>query len=324
MRHICTLGASLALGTLGGCAGGASKGAPGDPGGQGAFQGRFVSGFESGVSLDAPQVLGNEWSQFLRGADQGYAWDTDLPQRPSPQNRFTYLVSSQQPLGDYVSTRIEQTTGWNGAPTRALFMELKQEDYVAFESTRNEFGIYPDASLTQAYMAHRLRFQPDLDLVLVPGQRRSRMVMEWKETGTPRADFRWNIFVQRDPGVASLFWRTQAQFGDLQASPVVWECISYVRAPVGEWMLFETFWKLDPANGRVWAAVNGQTIVDYRGRTQRDSELYVWWPFKVYVGSGLRDYPNDTFYQWVDDVEIGQVIPSSSNQTSDTFSCRTF
>jgi hypothetical protein len=58
--------------------------------------------------------------------------------------------------------------------------------------------------------------------------------------------------------------------------------------------------------------------------TQNDSELHVWWPFKVYVGGSLRLYPNDTFYQWVDDVEIGQVIPASSQQSLDTFSCETF
>jgi hypothetical protein len=314
----CFLVLSLAVAPFG-CGTEGSNGGRQEP-----FQGRFMSGFESGVSLDPPQPLGDEWSQFIRGADQGYSWDTGLPSRPSAQNRFTYLVSSQQNLDDYVATRIEQTTGWNGLPTRALYMQLKKDDPGASESTRNQFGIYPDSSLTQAYMAYRLKFQPDLDAVLPRGERRSRMVMEWKETGTPRADFRWNIFVQRDPGVERLFWRTQAQFGDLQFSPVAWECISYVPAPVGEWMRFESFWRLDRTNGRVWAAVNGQTIVDYRGVTQNDSELQVWWPFKVYVGGSLRLYPNDTFYQWVDDVEIGQVIPASSQQSLDTFSCETF
>lgn len=317
-----TLLFSLALGTLG-CAGaGSGGGGNRAPAGQ-PFQGRFLSGFESTVSLDAPRVVGDEWSQLIYGADQGYAWETDLPKRPSPDNRFTYLVSSQQSLGNYVATRIEETTGWNGARTRALYMELKKDDPVASESTRNQFGIYPDASLKQAYMAYRLKFQPDLDRVLRQGERRSRMVMEWKETGEPRADFRWNIFVQRDPGVQQLFWRTQAQFGDLQDSPVAWNCISYVPAPVGEWFLFETFWRLDRTAGRVWAAVNGVTIVDYRGRTQNDSELYVWWPFKIYLGGGIRLFPNDTFYQWVDDVEIGQDIPATSQPSSDTFSCET-
>ena len=314
----------LLLGPFG-CGKGGSQILPtGEP-----FEGQFLSGFEAGVSLDMPEVTGDQWAQFIRGADQGYAWDADLPKRSSPDNRFTYLVSSQQTLAnlsEYVTTRIEETSGWNGSPTRALFMELRKEDPLDSEGTRNQFGIYPDATLTQAYLRHRLKVQPDLDVVLPAGEKRSRMVMEWKETGEPRADFRWNINIQRDRNVEGLFWRSHAQFGDLQNSPEVWECISYVPVPVGEWFVFEVFWKLDPTDGRVWAAVNGETIIDYRGRTQKDSELFVWWPFKVYVGGALDLYPNDTFYQWVDDVGIYPEIPSASQPLSkgDTYSCETF
>ncbi len=294
----------------------------------------FRSGFEDGVVLDSPKIDGDGWSQFLHGGDAGYAWEEVLS-RGIPKNRFTYLVSSRQNnLSTFVNTRIETVTGRDGKPTRALMSELVRQDPTPFiENTRNQYGFYPEPTDKQAYIRHWIKLQPDLGTVILPlGETHSRQLMEWKETGPPgaRADFRWNINVRRSKGVDDLYWWTNAQFGDLANSPKAWDCRSTgVPVPVDEWFLFEVFWKLDTTDGRVWAAVNGKTIVDYHGQTQKDSGLFVWWPFKVYTGGQIDTMPDApgyrSIYQWVDDVEIWSDFPVSATKPHmGAFSCETF
>jgi hypothetical protein len=285
------------------------------------------SGFEAGVRLEPPDVAGSEWEQYLAGADIGYDWSRQLPQRPFPKNRITYLVSAARDLRQYAETRIETVTGHDGRPTRALYMELKKQDPSTQAGTRVQYGIYPDEDLHQAYARFWLKLQPDLaSAVLPPGTKRSRQLMEWKESGSPRADFRWEIFIARDRNVNSLFWLTRAQFGDLQSSPKAWECTSPVPVPVGKWFLFEVFWQLDRSDGRVWAAANGETLVDYQGQTQKDSGLYVWWPFKVYVGTALEQFGGRPIYQWMDDVEFASDPPNPLPPVAreDSFSCQDY
>ncbi len=294
----------------------------------------FKSGFEDGVILDKSKISGNAWDQLLRGQDQGFSWEK-LLSRGSPPNRFTYLVSSKRDLNQFVNTRIETVIGRNNNPTKALFTELIKQDPTPFiENTRNQYGLYPKESDKQAYMRYWIKLQPDLGTVILPkGEQRSRQIMEWKETGPAgeRADFRWNINIKRSVGVDNLYWWTEAQYGDLANSPKAWTCKSFeVPVPIDEWFLFEVFWKLDPKDGRVWAAANGETIVDYKGRTQKDSGLFVWWPIKVYTGGQIDFIPNTpgykSIYQWVDDVEVYNDIPASSAALikDDKFSCETF
>lgn len=294
--------------------------APGD------VQAFFRSGFEEGVTLKAPEVEEGNWVQYLTGADRGFDWSRALPQRPSPPNRFTYLCSARAALQQFAGARIETVTGHDGKPTRALYMELKKEDPSTKQGTRVQYGIYPDEDLKQAYVRYWVKLQPDLaSAVLPPGTKKSRQIMEVKETGAPRADFRWGIYIRRDRGGDKLFWGTRAQFGDLQNSPSAWECTSHVPVPVGEWFLLEVFWKLGLKEGRLWGAANGQVFVDYKGRTQKDSGLFVWWPFKLYVGKALQHFERTPLYQWIDDVEFANEPPTPLPDVpkGDTYTCRT-
>jgi hypothetical protein len=293
---------------------------PSEPGGGDVF---FRSGFEEGVTLKAPERGEGGWVQYLAGADQGYDWSRALPQRPGSPDRISYLVSGRDPQ-QFAVSRIEPVTGHDGKSTRALYMEVKKEDPSTKQGTRVQYGIYPNEDLKQAYVRYWVKLQPDLaSAVLPPGTKKARQFMEAKETGAPRADFRWEIFIRRDPRIAELFWATRAQFGDLQKSPVAWECTSKVPVPVGEWFMLEVFWKLGVNDGRMWGAANGRVFVDYKGRTQKDSGLFVWWPFKVYVGTGLEKFREQPIYQWIDDVEFARKPPTPLPDVpkGDTYTC---
>ena len=68
-------------------------------------------------------------------------------------------------------------------------MELKKEDPSTKPGTRVQYGIYPDEGLKQGYVRYWVKLQPDLaSAVLPPGTKKSRQIMEVKETGAPRAD----------------------------------------------------------------------------------------------------------------------------------------
>ena len=285
----------------------------------------FRSGFEEGVTLTTPQLLGDDWWQFLQGADQGNSWETGLPRRFSPTNGFSYVISTRQRVEDFVQTRIETVVGYNGALTRALYQAVKGDDPLKSGATRNQFGIYPGENLDHGYLAMRVQFQPDLAAAIALSPQKFRMVMEWWESGPVvdyMYDFRWNINVYRDHN-GVLYWKTYGQLGGEgnHEERKVWECNSYVPVPVGQWFLFETSWRNHPTDGFVWAAVDGKLVADYRGFTQVDSGLYVWWPFKVYSGD-ISGYVGPPFYQWVDDVVILReppAVPEGEKPVCETF-----
>ena len=137
------------------------------------------------------------------------------PKEALSDNRFTYLVSSQQSLGNYVAResrkpRLERSPdsrALHGAEERRPGGLRKHEEPVRHLPRR----------ISQASL-HGL--SPEIPAaprsVLRQGERRSRMVMEWKETGEPRADFRWNI-----------------SFKEIQASNSSSENTGAVRRPPG-------------------------------------------------------------------------------------------
>ncbi len=272
----------------------------------------FKSGFESGVYLDNPTTEGgNQWWQWLRGEDEGYTWTTDLPSQYDYGSRFQYLVSSshtQDELNDYVETRIDDVTGPYGTPTKALYMDVKNDDPINPGLTRNQYNVYLGNSLSEAYVRYWIKIQPNLKDVM-PESSGWRMIMEWKETDN---DYRWNIHIQKDSS-GNLYWYTQAQWGTLGDSPQHWKIISYDPPPesvLGEWALLEVYWKHSTgSDGRVWVAVNGQTVADYYGQNKKNNDVFGWNLFKVYTGPSHLALGKH--YQWIDDFELWSGIPTS-------------
>jgi hypothetical protein len=254
----------------------------------------FRSSFGPGVELGEPVAVGggaaDQWGQYISGADAGYEW-TSLPSRPGLQPAFAYLFPPSAPFPGYVSTRLVDGH---------LRMELIRQHAGTREGTRNEFGIHPPDSFTQARVKLRLFLQPDLNDVLSQTENRFRQLAEWRESGN---DFRFVFNVRRAP-TGELFWWSWSQFGGGGNAPWGWECKYRARVPLGEWFDLEMFWRTDPVAGRFWAAANGVTVADVTGRTKLNSGLYVWWPFKVYLGEDLKTYTGPPIWQLVDDVEI--------------------
>lgn len=267
----------------------------------------FKSGFEPAVALMRPTApQSQQWWQILSGRDTttNYTWSDDLP--GSSASKFQYLVGAAQKLSDFIETRIDTIIGPGGSQTQALYQAVKKDDPNYTATTRNQYNMYPtdQGSLEKAYIKYWIQFQNDLD-TLMP-QNSWRNLMEWRESGD---DYRFTLYIIKPKNSNQLAWKLEGQLGVLGSSPIDWTLVNTtIPAPVGKWFLLEVFWNRDSANGRVYVAVDGQTVFDKTGRNKKDSKLTVWNPFKVYTDSSFLK--NGSFYQWIDDVEIYSDFPS--------------
>ncbi len=87
-----------------------------------------------------------------------------------------------------------------------------------------------------------------------------------------------------------------------------------VPVPNGEWFLVETYWKHSAGpDGRVWVAINGQTICDHSGRNRINDPLSLVFPMKLYVDHESIDIA--PYYSWTDELSIYDSIPGQATQT---------
>jgi hypothetical protein len=257
----------------------------------------FKSGFETGVNITGTGLL-----KKIRGTDSisGYNWESDIP-GDAENSMFNFLVCDGNNIEDFVKTKIETVIGPNGLPTRTLYHGVIKNDPCTSATSRSQYNIYPkgntaDDKLEQMYVRYWTKFERNLPAVLS-----WRLLMEWLNN-----DYRWGIYVSKDNNTGKPFWRIQGQL--LPEKTIPWAIENReIPVPIDDWFLLEVFWKQDiSSNGRLWVAINGKTIADYKGSNKRLKGIGAWCIFKNYgsVGSG----------QWIDDVEIWNDIP---NQTGD-------
>ena len=252
----------------------------------------FKSGFE-GVSINYVTSYGQWWGK-MSGTDTvtGYTWPDDLPgdgafqpnlrvdprgqtcadARTNNNNRVPDVAT----LNQYIEEKIVSVNGPFG-PTQALYVNVKKGGAnQGCSSVRSNFVIFvhPDEPLNkQGYIKYWLKLQDNLETVMKEGSR-WRLVIEWKASDEYR--FSLNIGYQD-----KLYWYAEGKFN----YKLDWKAFNTnTPVPVGEWFLFEVFYKLDPTDGRLLVIVDGQTIIDYTGRTKSKAPVNRWFIFKDYTG----------------------------------------
>ena len=262
----------------------------------------FRSGFEEGVYLEDPYHDGNQWWQYLRGQDEGYVFPDDLP---GANSRFQYIVASSNQLSDYAETRIDTVTGYDGNPTRALYLEMKKDDPNLGNTARNQYNVYWKDSQTEAYIKFWMMLQPNLESVMPNGGWSG--ILEWRESGD---DYRWGLHIGKSS--KGLYWECKAQWGEYGSSATDWVESSDSPSPesiLGEWALLELHWiHSTGSDGLVHIKINGETTIEHHGRNKKDSGIATAWFFKVYTNKDyLEDYGKH--YRWFDDLEIWDTVP---------------
>jgi len=283
----------------------------------------FSSGFEGSVALGAlNNCFGTGCWQDLIGIDSitGFAWPPNIW---GGGGSFQLLVDAPVTaltVGNYMVNQIQTVTGHDGNPTQALYSAITQSGCCRTNSqgggaTQDPFQLHPASETSDLYISYWLKYQPDMGQLMGVGPLGTgpwnwRLVFEWKTSG----DYRVSAQIKRDPWIngGNLFWKVQ---GDNVANGGLpyqefWEVINTaVPVPVGQWFKYEVFWhRSSGSDGRVWMAVNGQTIADRLGP---NIGIYNA-PINRIMMPNLYSSTSYPIYQWVDDVQIWDGFPSDA------------
>ena len=298
----------------------------------------FASGFEGATTIVPPDQA-NFWGTGgwtdITGTDgtTGFTWPPNI--WGGGGGRFLFLtdplVVSAAAIGSYMFNQIQTVTGPKGNPTQALYQQISQNvngtEPMGTSPTTNLFNILPSGETSDLYISYWVKLQPDLvekmnNLPAGPGIVGGgtwRSFFAFK-TGTQKAvtgplndpmnngDYRVEVYVLTYGG-GTPYWQVLADNNAGGGAPLVNNWVVQNRAvpvPVGEWFKFEIFWhRSNGADGRVWAAVNGNVICDQSGPNMGAWNL----PINrissptVYTGSRMP------VYQWIDDLEIWDGFP---------------
>lgn len=271
----------------------------------------FKSGFED-TEMGVPYACSTTCWQDINGEN----WP--VPIWGNLLNRIQLIAGvpiNANTIKNYVEAKVVPTTGRTGASTSTLYQVMHQRADMLSPPTQAPIMIQPDLDVAQGdlYVRYWIKLQSNLAAINKEGW--GRMFFQWKA-----GDYRVSLYIKSDGrnGVptSQSYWILQGDDSprDRQGDPITvfWQKINTVdRVPAGEWMKFEYFHHRSlGSDGRVWAAINGKTIVDHRGpnmdanRSPIDRLMLV----QLYQGSDLGEV-----YQWTDDVEVWNGFPSNAS-----------
>src|SRR5881394_2774171 len=283
----------------------------------------FKSGFEGTIELTPLTMYGNGAWQEIRGTDSetGFAWP---PKLWGGTIRLQLVAGDRErvtaaTLGAQMFSELQSVIGHDGTSTRALFSTVQKGvggALVNWDSTQNDLGIFPGPSgQGDLYVSYWLEFQPDLLERMTANTWAGRVVSDWKTgDGNNAGDYRIILSVYGDGVAKRLYWDAR---GDNVANgglpqQIFWERTNTsVPVPVGEWFRVEIFaHRSSGADGRVWMAINGQTIVDRYGSNMGVNNL----PWnRIFAFLNYSSGQSLPAYQWVDDLEIWDGFPASAS-----------
>jgi hypothetical protein len=252
----------------------------------------FKSNFGSGVSLGMPTKFYSNGSgtgawQSITGTDKetGYTWPiTALGATFSGVQLIVIDPVTSSTIGNYISNEIRSVTGPNGKPINGLYQNVKIKGPVGQAGSQDSLLIqrpWTIGDVNDLYITYWFKYPADLasklDSTVSSGN--WRMQSGFKTGGynnTHAGDYRIETHVMKGvDGV--LYWMTKAD--NVANGP--WPRVDYWRennyavpVPLDTWFKYEVYWhRSSGSDGRYWAAVNGEVIVDHYGPNMGDYNL---------------------------------------------------
>ena len=263
----------------------------------------FSSGFEHPVTVAPPRQERGDWRFPIRGADEGFAWQSELP--GGKPHAFFPIVPASVPVEPYADTRLETVPGpHGGSPTRALYQEVSRDvEFTPNKRVRNQFPTHWKRE--RGSLAYWIKLQANLpQLMPKDGEHYWRQLIEFRGSWQHRTDYRVWIGVVRGPRGPLLHWRTTAELRPRKGGRIIDFTHNAHRPPIplGKWFRFKVRWVLDRKHGFLKATVDGVPIINRRGRTRINDSVDTEQIFKVYMGANSLD--RGPAYQWIDDVQL--------------------
>jgi hypothetical protein len=248
----------------------------------------FRSNLGSGITLGPLYGYSTygAW-QAINGTDKetGYMWPVSaLNANFSGIQLITVDPITPSTIGNYITNEIRSVTGPGGDPGNEIFQQVKMKGVIGTGGSQAPLVInrpWDIGDVNDLYITYWFKYQADLGTQLdnvVPAAN-WRTHFEFKTGGyanTWTGDYRITISVIKGTD-GKLYWVTK---GDNVANgpftPVdYWrEENRDVPVPIDKWSKFEVYWhRSNGSDGRYWAAIDGQVIVDHRGPNMGDYNL---------------------------------------------------
>jgi len=269
----------------------------------------FKSGFEDGIYIGPVLVEDSEDYDFIRGTDSqtGFSWPIEIL---GASESALHRVADDNHTALY--SEIQTVTGFDGRPTRALYNEETHR-----EGNKDTQLTYEILNITQGTSDLYVRYRMKIDSNMLGTINKWRALFEYKtkdykDPGEGSTGFRLIAFIYTDnEGRAS--WHMQ---GDKDSATPIWECDTlelnatchneYVPVVTDEWFETEYYWHWsNTEDGRVIWKINGKVVADHQGPTTRNNKPIDFILFTQLYGDVTPKY------QWIDDIEIWDGLPSS-------------
>lgn len=285
----------------------------------------FKTNFEAPVALQTPCAVRCGWQEILGNTaiSGNTLWGaTNFGMQIIPAVPVTSTT-----INNYVTNEIQQVTGPNGTPTYALFQNLKVNTAAGptWSPSQDPLLILRDrvgrgtqtTDVDNMYYSMWFKYQPNLVAALgTSGNTGWRVLSEFKTGGeivngsaTYGGDYRIVTVVSKDTSTGQLHWHTTADTNANGTVPLktFWRSDNTsVPVPVGQWFKYEVFWHRSAgSDGRYWAAVNGQVIVDHNGSNMGDKNLPI---SRIFLNNNYGGTIGQQ-YQWTTGLEIWDGFP---------------
>ncbi len=267
----------------------------------------FKSSFDYIVIVDKTVV----WNHHLNGTDTvtNFTFPNDLP-GDFTEHYFNYVVGDMDNYSEYANAEIVNTTGYDGNPTNALFIEFIKDDPNFTSYSRVQYTMFGDSlsndpvqRMNQGYIKYKIKTHLDHNDTISDW----RLPIEWKDMDDD--GFRMGLYIY-DSNTSSPYWVVKGQYminGELGDD--VWQFDNYAIPVIeDDWFELEIYWYGHPDSslGKLKVAIDGQVLFNVTNQTKdpnNPNKMFYFMPFKVYGTVG---------YSWITDFEYWNVPPSSS------------
>jgi len=261
----------------------------------------FKSSFEEGVYLLPPDregSLNTSW-QDIKGSDYpGFSWPIKLQ---GEKGKFQMIVDSKD-VNRYIENKIISTKDIDNNNSRVLHQIIKEKEKE--NCTQDPYVIHINKEQKKLYIRYSLKFSKNLKTKL--GKDGWLTFFEFKTD----SDYRVAIYIYEDKN-EKLYWYAHGDNVVLDDRPYkeFWsEENRDVKVPTDQWFDVEIFWNRSKhSTGRVWMAIDGKKVIDYKGATKLKDKIHQIMLF--------TNYSNAPIEQWVDNIEIWNDYPCGKGKS---------
>jgi len=257
----------------------------------------FKSSFENGVYLEKPDKKDSTiWWQNIKGSDNdNFEWPITINDEAG---EFQMIINDDN-ITEYIQNDLVVVNGINNKKSRVLHQKIKKKEH---PWSQDPYVIHTkNKEQKTLYIRYSLKYPVDLAEKL--GKDGWLTFCQYK-TAT---DYRLTYYIYTDKN-KKLYWYVHEDNVVIDGVPYkeYWYQENYSEVKQGEWMDVEIYWNRSK-NGRVWLAVDGKVIIDYKGQTMLKEPINEMMLFTNYAIRPIE--------QWVDNIEIWDDFPCGKGKS---------